>query len=134
MTSHKETILELWIAVNRDGPEAMRRYLSPDYLRHGSDRDYGADDWLEVLADRQNAFSDNTTSVDDFVIEGDRVAYRWHAEGTHTGTYLRIPPTGKRVRAGGLTLLRFEQGLIREEWASWNKTTVLHVLGVMPII
>jgi predicted ester cyclase len=44
-----------------------------------------------------------------------------------------VPPTHKRVTAEGLTISRFSDGRIAEEWASWNKVAVLHRLGIFPI-
>lgn len=123
----------LWAAVNEQGPEAMRRWLAPTYVRHGSDRDYTRDEWIEIMLERSRAFPDNRSFVKDVVSDGDKVAYRWSAEGTHSATYLRIPATGRKVAAQGITISRFENGLIQEEWASWNKTSVLHALGILPI-
>jgi steroid delta-isomerase-like uncharacterized protein len=123
----------LWKAVNELGPEAMRQWLAPTYVRHGSDRDYTRDEWIEVMAERSRAFPDNQSIIQDIVLNGDKVAYRWSSEGTHSETYLRIPATGRKVVAQGITISRFDRGLIQEEWASWNKTSVLHTLGILPI-
>ena len=124
---------DLWNAVNEAGPQAMRKWLVPDYVRHGSDRDYNRDQWIEVMLERSRAFPDNKSVIQDIVCEGNRVAYRWTAEGTHQHVYMRIPATGRRVVAQGVTIAIFEGGLIREEWASWNKISVLHSLGILPI-
>lgn len=133
MSINIDMLKNLWEAVNTEGPEAMRRFHAPDYVRHGSDRDYSLDEWIALMAERQKAFPDNRSVILDTVGDGDRVAYRWSAEGTHANTYLRVPPTGKKVRAEGITFTRFQDGVIKEEWASWNKTSVLHSLGIIPI-
>lgn len=130
---HGEAIRRLWDAVNAEGPEAMLRWLAPSYVRHGSDRDYGREEWVAVLAERNRAFPDNRSALLDVLADGERIAYRWEAVGRHTGVYMRIPATGRVVRAAGITISRFENGLIAEEWASWNKTSVLHSLGILPI-
>jgi predicted ester cyclase len=44
-----------------------------------------------------------------------------------------VPPTHKRITATGITISRLEGGRIVEEWASWNKVSVLHTLGIIPI-
>lgn len=127
------SIRALWEAVNANGPEAMREWLADGYVRHGSDRDYTRDEWVALMAERWRAFPDNYSCVVDVVGEGDKVAYRWQAEGTHREKYERVPATGRKVQASGITISRFEDGKIVEEWASWNKTSVLNALGVMPI-
>jgi predicted ester cyclase len=71
--------------------------------------------------------------LSEIVAEGDLVAWRWVGAGTHEHSYMGVPATHKRVGAEGLTISRFRDGLIAEEWASWNKVTVLHRLGIFPI-
>jgi predicted ester cyclase len=46
-------------------------------------------------------------TVEDVLGDGDRVAVRWNARGTHESEWLGIPPTGRRVVFGGMDLYRF---------------------------
>lgn len=133
MASNADVIRQLWKEFDRDGVETMRRFHTPDYVRHGSDKDYTLDEWISVLQDMLTAFPDKTSHVDETVSEGDRVAYRWHADGTHQTSYMGVPATGKKIRAEGITVTLFKDGLIHEEWASWNRSIVLGSLGVIPI-
>ena len=41
------------------------------------------------------AMPDLQFSVEDLVAEGDTVACRWTARGTHTGPLVNIPPSGR---------------------------------------
>lgn len=131
--SNADTIQALWDAVNAGGPEKMGAWLAADYVRHDADHQFSRDEWISTLGARWKAFPDNVSRVLDVVEDGDKVAYRWEAEGSHRETYERVPPTGKKVKAQGITISRFENGKIVEEWASWNKSSVLHSLGVLPI-
>ena len=42
---------------------------------------------------------DLRVSISDLFADGDLVAMRWQADGTHTGTLLGLPPSGKIGRA-----------------------------------
>jgi predicted ester cyclase len=47
-------------------------------------------------ADRRSP--DLHTTFDDAVAEGERVAYRWTASGTHEGELMGIPTTGNTIK------------------------------------
>ena len=58
--------------------------------------------------------------VNQIVAEGDLVSVYWTASGTNTAAGAGMPATGKSVSIGGMTLFRFERGLIQEEWSVFN--------------
>jgi predicted ester cyclase len=70
--------------------------------------------------------------VDDQFAEGDKVATRWTARGTHTGEIAGIAPTGRDVTVTGLTISRFASGKVVEEWSTWDTLGMLVQLGVIP--
>jgi predicted ester cyclase len=71
-------------------------------------------------------------TVDDQIAEGDKVATRWTGRGTHTGEIAGIAPTGKEVTVSGLTISRLENGMVTEEWITWDTLGMLIQLGAMP--
>ena len=71
--------------------------------------------------------------VEEVVAEGDRVGGRFSLQGTHRGTLLGIPPTGKRIHAGVIVIARFDDaGKWVEDWASWDQLGMLQQIGVVP--
>lgn len=129
-----ELIRSVWEEVNAVGADALKRVLAESYVRHGSDRDYSRAEWIALMAERHEAFPDNRTSIDQVVADGDTVAYMWKSVGVHLGTYMGVPATGKTVQVQGITIARFENGLICEEWASWDKSAVFRILGIHSIV
>lgn len=73
-----------------------------------------------------------TGTVEDVVAEGDRVAVRLTARGTHTGPLLGLPPTGKSVSFGGMEVFRVADGLIVESWGQFDALGLLRQLGATP--
>jgi len=65
-------------------------------------------------------------------VEGDHVATRWTGRGTHTGEIAGIAPTGKDVTVSGITVSRFEDGLVVEEWTTWDTLGMLVQIGAVP--
>ena len=69
---------------------------------------------------------------EDMVAEGDEVAVRWTAEGTHQGELLGVLATGKEFRFTGLSICRLAEGKMAEQWEEWDKLDLMRQLGVMP--
>ena len=78
------------------------------------------------------AFPDWHVSIEDLVAQSDRVVARLVADVTHGGTFLGIPPTGRRVRIRVIDILRFERGRVVERWGERNDAEILQQLGHVP--
>jgi predicted ester cyclase len=77
-------------------------------------------------------FPDIKQTIQDIVSEGDKVVLRSTLEGTNTGEFLGVPPTGKSVKnISDFTLLRFNNGKIVEFWYDCNLLEVMTQLGLM---
>jgi steroid delta-isomerase-like uncharacterized protein len=92
----------------------------------------GPDDFKEFVSSYRAAFSDARISVDDQIAEGDKVATRWTARGTHDGELMGIASTGKQVTITGLTLSRLANGKVVEEHTNWDTFGMMQQLGVVP--
>lgn len=79
----------------------------------------------------RTAFPDLRLTIEDMIVDGDKVAVRWASTGTHLGELQGIAPTGKNVSLGGITIVRFANGKIEEEWANWDALGMLQQLGII---
>ena len=66
-----------------------------------------------------------TVTIHDQVAEGDKVTTRKTISGTHTGTFLGVPATGKPVSIDVIDIVRVENGRYAEHWGINNLPTVL---------
>jgi steroid delta-isomerase-like uncharacterized protein len=80
----------------------------------------------------RSAFPDGRSTLEEAIVQGDRLAYRWTFRGTHDGDLLGIAPTGKNVEIWGVTFLRFENGKVTEQWNGWDMLGLMQQLGVAP--
>lgn len=78
------------------------------------------------------AFPDVQFTIDAILMEGDRVAVRYHLDMTHRGEFQGIPPTGKRVRLNGISILRFADDKVVERWNEGDFLGLLQQLGAIP--
>jgi predicted ester cyclase len=78
-------------------------------------------------------FPDIQQTIEAVIAEGDLVMYRTTLNGTHTGEFLGIPPTGKlATNINSFNLLRFANGKIVERWYETNLLELMTQLGLMP--
>jgi steroid delta-isomerase-like uncharacterized protein len=82
-----------------------------------------------VLASHQ-AFPDLIVEVLDQLAEGDKVATRWRASGTHRGPFAGIPATGRPVTITAMHLHRIADGKLTEHWEEIDLLRLMRQLGV----
>ena len=80
----------------------------------------------------REAFPDAQITVEDQVAEGDKVATRWSARGTHQGELLGVGPTGNQVQITGISLSRIEDGRIAEDWIDYDALGMMQQIGAIP--
>ena len=79
-----------------------------------------------------SAFPDTKMTVEQQIAEGDKVATRWIAQGTHKGELMGIPATGKQVTVTGISIERIAGGRIVETWDEFDQMGMMQQLGVIP--
>ena len=90
----------------------------------------GVGPWKEFVAGMLNAFPDFRITIEDQVVQGDRVAFRWHATGTHKGPLGPAPATGKAIAVDGLIVDRLVDGKVQERWEQFDQSLMLQQLGL----
>ena len=86
--------------------------------------------WEEMKARRRNpAFSDVVQEQIALVADGDRVVNHSRTTGTHTGEFLGIPATGKRITVDHVEIWRIEGDKIVEQWGgTWEFARIVREL------
>jgi predicted ester cyclase len=79
------------------------------------------------------AFPDGVTTTEDLIAEGDKVVERFSFEGTNTGPFLGMPPTGKHVHSSGMSIFRIANGKIVEHWGENDGLGTFQQLGIVPM-
>ena len=77
------------------------------------------------------AFPDMRIAEADNIREGDLAAFRWLMSGTHKGEFLGVAPTGERIEAMGMDIVRITEGEIVEHWGEFDVMGMLRQLGVI---
>jgi predicted ester cyclase len=75
--------------------------------------------------------SSNETS--DQIAEEDKVVTRFRTRGAHQGESEDLgPPTGNRIEVTGITIERFSDGKIVEDWTNFDALGLMQQLGLVP--
>lgn len=77
------------------------------------------------------AFPDAQWVIKDMVAEGNKVVVFQEFQGTHKGTYQRIPATGKYVTGPGIVKYEMKDGKIISSAVLTDRLGFLEALGVM---
>jgi steroid delta-isomerase-like uncharacterized protein len=131
-----ESVMEherIWIeGLNRGDVSAAESVFAPDCVVHMTgvaEPIRGVGPFKELITGLLRAFPDLHLTIEDQLVQGDSVAFRWHATGTHTGPLGAAPPTGKRIMLDGLIVDRMGGGKVRERWEQWDQSLMLQQLG-----
>ena len=92
----------------------------------------GPETFKRIVSMYRTAFPDLQMVVDDAIADGDKVAVRWHAEGTHRGQLQGLAPTGKRGSVTGIAIYLWRDGKCVESWTEWDNLGLARQLGAAP--
>ena len=86
---------------NQRNLHAIDEHLTTDYVDHAMPPGLptNREGFKQFIGSFLEAFPDFHYTIEDILADGNRVAIRLTAQGTHQGTFLNMPPTGKRVPA-----------------------------------
>ncbi len=106
--------------------------FTKDVVMHVHPDKVGIDSARAYYANYLTGFSDVTFTIKDVFGMGNKLVKHWNFKGTHTGVFLGIPPTGKKVDIEGVTLVRMEKGKIAEEQDFFDNLEFMQQLGLIP--
>jgi predicted ester cyclase len=123
---------EIWSEGQLDVADEL---LSPDFVgRPGGlgEPFHGPAGAKEFIGRLREGFPDITFTIEDMIGEGDLVAARWVAVGTHDGEFMGLDATERQATFGGMTFLRFEQDRIAEGWTQLDALTLMRAIQALP--
>lgn len=125
-------VLELIDQRNLD--EAFELYAS-DYIYHGpGGQELRGRDGIRGLWDVfLIGFPDLHSSIEDVISAGDKVVLRWRIDGTHTGEFLGIAPSNKKISLGVTEIFRFANGQLVEAWDQYDRLDLMQQIGAIPM-
>jgi steroid delta-isomerase-like uncharacterized protein len=97
---------------NKGNVDALDELCAPNFHLEGFG---GVEEFKATIKAFRKSFPDLHFTVEEIIAEGDKVAYRWTARGTHQGEYEGVAPTGKTITSTGITIIRLADGKVVED-------------------
>lgn len=129
----KDVIRQVYAAYNAGDWDALDGLIAADVVDHNAvpGQAPGLEGVKQALMAFRAGFTGDIT-IDDLIVEGDRVVDRIHLDAVHTGEFAGLAPTNKHVSVEAIELWRIEGGKIVEGWHIENLFGLLTQLGVLP--
>jgi steroid delta-isomerase-like uncharacterized protein len=125
---------EVW---NKRRVELVDELMSPSHAMHDNhlpDSGIGPEAYKRNVARFVAGFPDLRFTVEDMLVENDKVAVGWTISGTHKGEFRGISPTGRKVSVEGITINHIADGKIMDSYVSWDALGLLQQLGAAPAL
>jgi steroid delta-isomerase-like uncharacterized protein len=109
-------------------------FLAPGFVSHNSFglSMVGPEQYGQAVLAYRTAFPDLVTTVEDVLADADRLAVRGTDRGTHLGTFMGYPPTGRSVTTTWIEIFRLEAGKAVEGWVETDVKRLLDQLTKEP--
>jgi steroid delta-isomerase-like uncharacterized protein len=118
---------------NKHDLSELDEWLDDDYVYHAMGMDIvGLAGYKATVEPLFSAFPDVVNTPQALIAEGDLVAIRWSAKGTHSAPFMGVPATGKVVELTGITFERIAGGKRFEGWGVPDMLGLLRQLGAIP--
>ncbi len=78
------------------------------------------------------AFPDLHFTVNDVIVQGDKIVARWTAQGTHQGDFMGIAPTGKAVQMHGVDIVQIAGGKAVAHWGYGDESIWMQQIAPAP--
>lgn len=125
-------LTEAW---NSRDPQRVAALCAPDYEGENIGEaapHRGPEGMAASVATYLAAFPDLHFTVEDAVIQGERVVQVWRAHATHRGPLMNIPGTGRPIAVRGASLLTFREGKLYRAVYIWDVAGLLREIGLLP--
>jgi predicted ester cyclase len=129
---NKALLYRIFNLLNTGKLDAYYELFDPDYIARSPNGNYSQEEIKQMDAGLLAAFPDYHFTVEDVVAEGDKVAFRATFLGTHTGEWMGVAPTGRKMSFTMFFISRISNGKVVEDQLLSDLPLMMQQLGVVP--
>ena len=91
----------------------------------------GHDGVRDAIMRIRSAFSNWHEEVQDLIVDQDRAVTRYVSTGVHTGSFIGLEPSGRRVTIDEISIYRLAAGKVEEQWCLTDDLALAQQLGLI---
>ena len=120
-----------YAAINRGNFDALAAVMSEDFVEHDvvSGMPPTKAGVIQFFTDMRKSFSNLTLTVEDMIVEGDKVFARATMTGTNVGEFMGMPATNRQIEVPVADYFRLENGKVAEHWGVTDTGIMKEQLG-----
>ena len=135
MSEENEAVVRRFVedCLNGRNPDLVDELFSPDYVNYAAPAGVSPDleGYKERVASVLRGFPDLQVTIEDLFSDGDRVAIRLSASGTHKGDSLGLSATGRFASWTATAIYQVVDGEIVQRWENRDDLGLMQQLGAV---
>jgi predicted ester cyclase len=129
---HAEHLVSHFVAPYNDGDlNHFDECLAVAY-RHPNPASQGRDGMRKAVRRWRDAVDPISLTLDDLIVEGDKIVARMTFAGRQVGDILGIPASGRTFSVGLIDIFLVEDGLLAQHWDQMDLLGLYRQLGALP--
>ncbi|WP_156843052.1 ester cyclase [Novosphingobium aquimarinum] len=102
------------------------------YVPYQSEPLVGPSGWLAAVEVMRGGFPDVQWTLEELVVEGEKIAARYTMRGTHEGTFFGVPATGRQIAVQTMNFYDMANGKIVGERGQPDLLGLMQQIGAVP--
>ncbi len=118
--------------INTGNLDALDEVVNQDAVDHdpAPGQGPGPEGFKTFFRTLRAAFPDLALEPVTVVADDEHVAMAYTINGTHQGDFQGLAPTGQRISARGVEIVKFRDGKLSERWGSSDEMGIMMQLGM----
>jgi predicted ester cyclase len=138
MKSDNKLLVKEYIekVINTGNVHIISKFISPDYVEIYNNKRHslGIEGAKEHIIGVRKTYPDLELSIDQQIAEGEWVVTCYTMRGTHTGLWMGIKPTGKKIEVTGVNVDKIIESKSAEHGGAVNLFNALLDIGAIKIV
>jgi steroid delta-isomerase-like uncharacterized protein len=136
MSTNATTFMQRFVQFINTADEALgEELISPQaafHVPHHAEPVRGLPGYMQVIGMMRGAFPDVRWTLEETIIEGDKIAARFTMRGVHQGTFFGVPATGRSIVVQAINFYYLVNGQIVEERGQPDLFGLMQQIGATP--